>query len=451
MQEKHPRNLFSFFLSKKKNLWMLSFAFLNVLFFLGTLFLFKNHEQKMKDNFWSLMDSMENSHSKRPLLKNSLRLKNPNQNPSFFMLSQFSNTRGRQQHLNQEHFGSYRGTTVSLNSCASSSERNTIEIFSQTAPLVAFIHSIKFKINFFSFFNDEPSIQKGEGSGILWKDQYIVTNYHVIEGAHEIYVTLRGSQTHPAKVLGIEPKKDLAVLGIKAPKTSKITFAHRTADSSKVLVGQKALAIGNPFGLDYTLTVGVISALGRSIPALEGGITIRDVLQTDASINPGNSGGPLIDSCGRLLGINTAIFSRKGNASSDIGFAIPSHTVKRVVNQIIKYGKVKQPGIGIIPFRGIMRSYLKVSGLVIRSIVSGSPADKANLEGLSYRQNRLFIGDVIVKIDDTNIKDFDDFYNELDKKSLGQVVLFTVLKGGQQNRKTLLRIPLVDVSNYSDY
>lgn len=456
------------FLKKRFSFYIL-FSMLNLFLLIGGLLFFlqqKSHySQRMQKNVSNLNSCGKLSSGRHSSLlpkdfeesdclkekRGGISLEKASSSGSSLKLSQFSDLNlarmkgSFQKMAKNSNFHNKRSSFS--HTCSLPSEENTVQVFSQIAPLVTFIHSIKFKINLFSFFDNRPSVHKGEGSGILWRDQYVVTNYHVIEDAHEIYVTLKGSETHLAKILGVEPKKDLAVLKINAKETSKITFAHRMADSSKLLVGQKALAIGNPFGLDYTLTVGVISALGRVIPAVEGGVTIRDVIQTDASINPGNSGGPLLDSCGRLVGINTAIVSRRG-ASSDIGFAIPSNTVRRVVSQIIKYGRVRQPGIGIIPFRGIMRRYLNLSGLVIQNVVPHSPADKAGIRGLSYGSNRIRIGDIIVQVGNKKVEDYDDFYNAVEGKRLGEIVSFTVLKEGKKHLKQVIKIPLVDVSSY---
>lgn len=330
--------------------------------------------------------------------------------------------------------------------CDDQSETNTIKIFKQTAPLVASIHNIKFKVNPLSFlFNQEDfSIRKSGGSGILWSHQYIVTNAHVVANANEIFVTLRGRENYKAEIIGVEHRKDLAVLKIKARKHPSLTFVHRLADSSKTLVGQKTLAIGSPFGLDYTLTQGIVSALGRTIPSNIQGITIRNVIQTDAAINPGNSGGPLLDSCGRMLGINTAIHS----SSEGIGFAVPSNTVKRMVSQIINYKRVIQPGIGIFLLDKSYSSYLNVPGLIIKEVKPNSPAKRAGLIGLTQDKNAFTqIGDVITHVDGIKINSFDDFYNIINEKTIGEKITITALRGGLIKNKRNVQVQLTDISD----
>ena len=341
----------------------------------------------------------------------------------------------------------FKQSLFQSNLCSLPSERNTIQIFSQIAPLVAFIHSIEFKTNLFSFFSgEEVFIKKSGGSGIVWNEEYVVTNYHVIAKANEIFVTLKGNN-YRTSIIGTEPRKDLAVLRVASPVPFKITFSNRMADSSKVLVGQKALAIGNPFGLDHTLTVGVISALGRSIPSPDG-VTIRDMIQTDAPINPGNSGGPLLDSCGRLVGINTSIFSQTGQ-SADIGFAVPSNTIKRIVPQIIKHGRVIQPGIGVNILSGSVAKFLRISGLVIQSVRPHFPAEKAGLRGLSYDKSQFIEMDIITQVDDVKIKDYDDYYNALEGKRVGDIVnLLLVRRRGKKYTEEKIKMRLVDVSDY---
>ena len=220
-------------------------------------------------------------------------------------------------------------------------EQTTIELFESVSPSVVYITSITVQRSLFNFRAME--VPKGTGSGFLWDDQgTVVTNYHVIEGAQRAHVTLYDQTTWPAELVGVEMDKDLAVLRIKAPKESLTAIPVGT--SADLQVGQKVFAIGNPFGLDHTLTMGIISALGREIQAVNGR-TIQGVIQTDAAINPGNSGGPLLDSAGRLVGINTAIYSPSG-AYAGIGFAVPVDLVNRIVPQIIRYGKALKPGVG---------------------------------------------------------------------------------------------------------
>src|SRR6185369_5769617 len=222
-------------------------------------------------------------------------------------------------------------------------ERATVELFHNAAPSVVFITSLSVRRSAFRF--NLTQIPRGTGSGFIWDDAgHIVTNFHVIQGGDAARVTLADQSTWDAKLVGTAPEKDLAVLKIEAPRDRLRPIPIGTA--SDLQVGQHVFAIGNPFGLDHTLTTGVISALGREIESAAR-TPIRDVIQTDAAINPGNSGGPLLDSSGRLIGVNTAIYSPSGS-SAGIGFAIPVDVVNRVVPDLIKNGRVPVPGIGIV-------------------------------------------------------------------------------------------------------
>jgi S1-C subfamily serine protease len=224
-------------------------------------------------------------------------------------------------------------------------ERNTVEVFQKASPKVIYVHRIQTVVNGRSELIHIPS---GAGSGIIWDNKgHVVTNFHVISGADNLAVSI-GNHTFPAKVIGAEPRKDIAVLKLESHKALSLVKTYipfEIANTDELLVGQKAIAIGNPFGLDHSLTIGVISALGRQVPGI-GGVTIHDMIQTDASINPGNSGGPLLDSSGKLIGLNTLIYSQSG-ASAGIGFAVPANEIKRMVDQIIQHGRVKLAGIGI--------------------------------------------------------------------------------------------------------
>ncbi len=317
-------------------------------------------------------------------------------------------------------------------------EKNSIKVFKKTAPLVVYVDNLQQRRNFFSM--DETEIKTGAGSGFVWDEHgHIVTNFHVVHGAARITVTVKGGKAYEAKVIGAEPRKDIAVLRIKGKLPElKNTFNKRLTDSQTLLVGQKTLAIGNPFGLDLSLTIGVISALGRSVPSI-GGVTIRDMIQTDASINPGNSGGPLLDSRGYLIGMNTAIFSRTG-ASAGIGFAVPANTINRVVTEIIRTGKVQQPGLGFqrIPDH-VARAYFGVEGVIIRSVLRGTPAAKAGLKGLTIVNRETILGDVIIGIDDKEVKNYDDLYNALEGKNVGDEVSVHYVRKGKR-KKTILKL-----------
>jgi S1-C subfamily serine protease len=253
-------------------------------------------------------------------------------------------------------------------------------------------------------------------------------------------VTLSDRSEYEAVLVGTEPRKDIAVLRIKAPpqKLRPVPLG----DSESLQVGQKTIAIGNPFGLDNTMTTGVVSALGRQIVGI-GGVTIRDMIQTDAAINPGNSGGPLLDSSGRLIGMNTMIYSRSG-ASAGVGFAVPVSFIRRIVPQIIKYGKVIQPGIGVSVLTEAQEYRLlgeSVEGVVISGVGPGSPAEKAGLRGIhrdSY--GRLVLGDILLAIDGRRVSSFDELYNVLDRYRVGDRVTVSYLRGGRERKAAVTLI-----------
>jgi S1-C subfamily serine protease len=297
-------------------------------------------------------------------------------------------------------------------------ERNTIEVFRRCSRSVVFIVNAQTRRDFFTL--NAIEVPQGSGSGFVWDTLgHIVTNFHVVQGGDSWSVTLYDGKHYDAELVGSEPNKDLAVLRIKAPAAALAPLD--LGNSESLVVGQKVLAIGNPFGLDQTLTTGVISALGREIKSATG-TTISDVVQTDASINPGNSGGPLLDSPGRLIGLNTAIFSPSG-ASAGIGFAVPVATIKRVVPQILEFGHVKRAGLGITPLAdGVSRQY-GIDGVVIRDVARGSAAAQAGLRGLQVdRFGNVTLGDIIVGIDDHDIHTFDDMYQVLDRRHAGDHV-----------------------------
>jgi len=238
-------------------------------------------------------------------------------------------------------------------------------------------------------------------------------------------------------VVGVEPRKDIAVLKIQAP-AEQLVPVKRLPARQRVEVGQKAIAIGNPFGLDHTLTTGVISAVGREVPGA-GGVTIRGMIQTDAAINPGNSGGPLLDSSGRLIGMNAVIFSRSG-AWAGIGFAVPAATINRVVPQLIQFGKVQQVGLGIrIDPHGRLERTNRIRGVVVIGVSPDSPAAKAGMRGLRQTPQGLLLGDVIVGIDDEAVADYDDLYNALDGRNPNEKVKVRVARG---ERVSELVVPL---------
>lgn len=304
------------------------------------------------------------------------------------------------------------------------SERNTISVFKNSADSVVNVSNIQIaRRGLFDF--DPMEVPAGAGSGFVWDDQgHIVTNYHVIRGGDRFVVNYHNdSKQYEAEIVGAEPRKDIAVLKVKNPPSSKKPLPIGV--SGKLVVGQKAMAIGNPFGLDHTITEGIISALERKIQGI-GGVKIHGMIQTDCSINPGNSGGPLLDSAGNLIGMNTMIFSASGS-SAGVGFAVPVDTIKRIVPDLIKFGKVNRPGLGIALLEDTYKGYFNVDkGIVIKYVDPSSPAGKIGLKGMTRDpRGRYYLGDVILKIDGKDVNSYDDIYNLLENYKVGQEVSVT--------------------------
>lgn len=325
-------------------------------------------------------------------------------------------------------------------------EKNTIEVFEKSAPAVVYVHRMTAVKNF-----QIQSIQVvpvGTGSGIIWDNLgHIVTNYHVIQGADLLGVSI-GNQIITAKVVGYEPRTDLAVLEItdaRALAYIKKIKPFELAKSSELMVGQKTIAIGNPFGFDHSLTMGVISALGRQVPGF-GGVSIHNMIQTDASINPGNSGGPLLDSSGRLIGLNTAIYSQSG-ASAGVGFAVPADELARIVPQIITHGRVLLAGIGIQRFEpSIARRLGVLNGILIADVIPHTPAEDAGLKG-TYRDvyGRIQLGDVIVALNGHPVDDYDKLYHLLTQLKIGEWISLTIIR---ENHEINVKIKTIDIAAY---
>ncbi len=312
-------------------------------------------------------------------------------------------------------------------------EKNTINIFQKLAPAVVFIKNAALRRDFYSL--NIYEIPQGAGSGFMWDSKgHIVTNFHVIYQADKVDVILSDQSSHEAKIVGVAPEYDLAVLKINAPLNTLTPIP--LGSSKNLLVGQKTLAIGNPFGLDHSLSSGIVSALGRSIQSIAGR-KIYNAIQTDAAINPGNSGGPLLDSAGNLIGVNTAIFSPSG-ASSGIGFAIPSDTVARVVPELISKGKFTRVGLGVILVPDPTREKMKLTGAVILQVSEESAAEKAGLRGAEQTDlGQIILGDSIIAIDDHPIKNNDDLYSYFEKdKQDGDSVKITYMRDGKQYETT---------------
>jgi len=310
-------------------------------------------------------------------------------------------------------------------------EQNNIEVYKTLSPGVVFIHSTSYSRDWLGFV--EP--QEGSGSGsILDQQGNILTNYHVIEGAQKLSVSMGGQKDYAATIVGGDPDTDLAVIRLIEKPTGPLTVLP-LGDSDKLVVGQKVLAIGNPFGLDRTLTTGVISGLQRPIRARNNRL-IEGAIQTDASINPGNSGGPLLDSHGRMIGINSQILSPSGS-SAGVGFAVPVSIAKRIVPQLLDAGKVRRPKLGISTrdVEGIKSQVeLPVSdGVLIVQVARGTGAANAGLRGLQQMENGdVELGDIILGIDGDKVGNSDDLFRVLDKHQIGQTVQVQILRDGKR-------------------
>jgi S1-C subfamily serine protease len=306
-------------------------------------------------------------------------------------------------------------------------EANTIEIFKKASPAVVYVtNSALRRTGFFSL--NVQEIAQGTGTGFVWNNEgLIVTNDHVIQGADRVTITLQDQSSWDAAIIGRAPDKDLALLKIEAP--AELLHPLPAGDSSELEVGRKVLAIGNPFGLDTTLTVGVVSALGREIHAMTNR-TIRDVIQTDAAINPGNSGGPLLNSLGQLIGVNSQTIN-PGNGSG-IGFAIPVNTVKKIVPQLLQYGREIRPQLGVRNTPDGWARQQGINGLPVYSVVEGTPAAAAGM--LGFRRNQrgeVFLGDVIIEVDGQQVITSDDLLNVLEQHEPGDTVSVTTLRNQQ--------------------
>jgi S1-C subfamily serine protease len=318
-------------------------------------------------------------------------------------------------------------------------ERNSIDVFRNVAPSTVYVTQKKVVVDYFAGTSSE--VPAGSGSGFIWDRQgHVVSNFHVVKGAQSLSVTLHDHRTFEAEVVGVEPRKDIAVLRLIAAPADLVPIALQPSGQA-LEVGQKTIAIGNPFGLDQTLTTGVVSALGREVKGI-GGVTIRDMVQTDAAINPGNSGGPLLDSAGQLIGMNTMIYSASGS-SAGIGFAVPVSAIRRVVPQIISTGRAEQVGLGvqIDPAQRLERR-LGLRGVVILRVIDGSPAAQAGLRGIQQSARGIQLGDVIVAINEDQVANYDDLYNALDRYVPGARVTITVVRpeGKRQVQLELIRL-----------
>ena len=319
-----------------------------------------------------------------------------------------------------------------------SDERNNIEVYRAVSPGVVFITSTTFSRDFFDY-----GERQGTGSGsVIDQDGHVLTNYHVIEGAQRLSVNFGGEKSYPAQTVGVDPDTDLAVIKVDAPR--ELLHVVQYGDSDRLVVGQKVLAIGNPFGLDRTLTTGVISGLQRPIQA-RNGRQIEGAIQTDASINPGNSGGPLLDSQGRMIGINSQILSPAGG-SVGVGFAVPVSIAKRVVPQLIRSGVVIRPKLGISTFNvSEVRAQVDLpvqEGVGILQVQQGGAAAAAGLRGLQRTgDGDLLLGDIITSIDGERVKDRNDLFRILDKHQVNDTVQVEIVRNGQRTTVPVRLIP----------
>ncbi len=305
-------------------------------------------------------------------------------------------------------------------------EQNTIELFKTVSPSVVYITTVALRRNLFSL--NAVEIPQGTGSGFIWDDDgRVVTNYHVISDANRIEVTMADNSTWKAVLVGAAPDKDLAVLQIDAPKSQLQPIP--IGESFELQVGQKVFAVGNPFGLDQTITSGIISALGRGIKSITGR-TIHDVIQTDAAINPGNSGGPLLDSAGRLIGVNTAIYSPSG-AYAGIGFAVPVDEVNRVVPQLIRRGHLVKPGIGASLADARLVKRLGIDGVLVLGVEPGGAAEKAGLRPTKQYGNEIALGDIITGIAGVSVENYDDIRTELERHAVGDMIEINIVRDGR--------------------
>jgi len=317
-------------------------------------------------------------------------------------------------------------------------EKATIELFQQSSQSV--VHITTSAVGRRMFSSDVMEVRRGTGSGFVWDLLgHIVTNFHVVEGSNEFRVTFANQVTVSAILVGIAPHKDLAVLRVSLPERQLSPIV--IGESSSLLVGQKVFAIGNPFGLDQTLTTGVVSGLGREIRS-KTDRPINEMIQTNAAINPGNSGGPLLDSAGRLIGVNTAIYSPSGT-SAGVGFAIPVNTVGRVIPQLIKHRRVISPTLDIVPFDPGLTDQTGLKGVLVKYVAPSGAAEKAGVEPFRYDpRGEMVWGDLIVGINDDAIAEIDDLYDALDKYNVSDTVRLTVIRAVNTQSPQQLKISI---------
>ncbi len=313
-------------------------------------------------------------------------------------------------------------------------ERANVDLFRTVSPSVVHITTLEVARDLFS--GNPTEVARGTGTGFIWDERgHVVTNFHVIQGGNAARVTLADQSSFRAQLVGAFADRDLAVLRIDAPRDKLRPIALGSSDG--LLVGQRVYAIGNPFGLDQTLTTGIVSALNREIESVTRR-TIRGAIQTDAAINPGNSGGPLLDSAGRLIGVNTAIFSPSG-ASAGIGFAIPANEVNRVVPRLIRDGRFVRPALGISPLPAPAARALRLpEGVAVGRVQPGAPADRAGIRAFARRADgALIAGDVITAVDGEPVRSFDDLMVALEQRRPGDEAVLQLTRAGQVRRQSV--------------
>ena len=318
-----------------------------------------------------------------------------------------------------------------------SEEKGTISLFKHNNPAVVYISTVKRVIN--PYTRDIREIPNGTGTGFIWdRHGHIISNYHVIKNNHTARVRLNNQKTYTARVIGKSKRHDIAIL--KLDNIPQLPHGIQAGTSHNLQVGQNVYAIGNPFGLDHTLTTGIISALGRTIS--DGTTNMSDLIQTDAAINPGNSGGPLLDSAGRLIGMNVAIYSPSG-VSAGIGFAIPVDIINRVVPNLIKNGRFIQPIVGITAneiFNKQVTDELGIKGILVLEVSPNSPADRGGIIGSELINGDLVLGDIIQAIDGEKVENMDDFLNIIEKHGLNDRIILEILRNGHQKIKLPIKL-----------
>ncbi len=313
-------------------------------------------------------------------------------------------------------------------------EQALVNLFESAAPSVAYITTeVVQRTGFFT-----AEVGQGAGSGFVWDNGgHVVTNYHVVQGARRVFVQLDAGEPIEAKPVGVAPEYDLAV--VRLARVPKNLRPIPLGTSHDLRIGQSVYAIGNPFGLQRTLTQGIVSALDRELPTIEGYREVAGVIQTDAAINPGNSGGPLLDSAGRLIGVNSAIRSASGS-SAGVGFAIPVDLVNRIVPALIARGRAPIPGIGIVPVRPDLVAQAGIAGVVIDEVTRGTPAAEAGLRPLNRRTGDP--GDIIVAVNGKRVETLSSFAAELDRVGIGNTADLTVSRNDQERR---VRVKVIDL------